>query len=178
MGTIAAFVGLFLGGALLGDVMARAFAPGSWIAEVAGAAALPLAFAIGLQTWYGLALLLVIPRVLAGLRARKVGPARVEPALSDPARPDPASSKPTLSKPALSEPALSRRAAAVHLPGSFVFLPFSSIAGAAAGLVVGIASPTHSAWLVTLLYWLVGTAHGGLAWRLARAGVLMPPESI
>jgi hypothetical protein len=158
MGTIAALVGLFLGGALLGDVMARAFAPGSWIAEVAGASALPLAFAVGLQTWYGLALLSVIPRVLAVLRARKAGTARAG-----------------LSR---AEPTLSKPDAAVHLPGSFVFLPFSSIAGAAAGLVVGIASSTHSAWPVILLYWLVGSAHGALAWRLARAGVLMPPESI
>jgi hypothetical protein len=45
-------------------------------------------------------------------------------------------------------------------------------------MVVGLASSTHPAWLVALVYWLVGTGHGALAWRLARRGVLMPPESI
>jgi hypothetical protein len=44
--------------------------------------------------------------------------------------------------------------------------------------VAGLASPTQPAWLVALVYWLVGTAHGVLGWRLARRGVLLPPESI
>jgi hypothetical protein len=52
------------------------------------------------------------------------------------------------------------------------------MAGLVSGLVVGIMSPTHPAWLVALLYWLVGTGHGALAWRLARMGVLIPPESV
>ena len=51
LAVIAAFVGLFLGGAALGGALAEAFAPGSWIASVAGFFALPLAFAAGLQAW-------------------------------------------------------------------------------------------------------------------------------
>jgi hypothetical protein len=53
---LAAFLGLFLGGAGLGGALAAVFTPGSWIAAVAGFFALPLAFAGGLQAWYGLAL--------------------------------------------------------------------------------------------------------------------------
>lgn len=64
------------------------------------------------------------------------------------------------------------------LPGSFVFVPFSSAAGALAGLVVGLTSTEYSGWLAGILWWLVGTAHGLLGWRLARSGVLLPPESI
>lgn len=64
------------------------------------------------------------------------------------------------------------------LPGAFVFVPFSSAAGAAAGLVVGLASTEYSGWLAGVLWWLVGTAHGLLGWRLAKSGVLLPPESI
>jgi hypothetical protein len=50
--------------------------------------------------------------------------------------------------------------------------------GAVAGIVVGLLSSTQAPWLVALVYWLVGTAHGLLAWRLAQRGVLLPPESI
>ena len=139
---------LFLGGGAIGHAMAQAFAPGSWLAEIAGLFALPLAFAAGLQVWYGLALLSLIPRLVAALRTRKLD------ALRGPGR-----------RPA-------------GLPGSFVFLPLSSIAGLVAGLLVGLASPTHSVWLVTLLFWVVGSAHGALAWALARAGILVPPESV
>jgi hypothetical protein len=70
------------------------------------------------------------------------------------------------------------RAATTPLPGSFVFLPLSSGAGAAAGIVVAIVSTRGSGWLAWLTYWIVGTLHGLVAWRLARAGVLMPPESV
>jgi len=145
---IAAFVGLFLGGGAVGGALAAAFAPGSWIAAVAGFFALPLAFAAGMQAWYGLALLSLIPRLLGRLRG---GPARS---------------------------AQGARARGGGIPGSFVFLPLGSAAGAAAGLVVGLASSTHSGWLVALVYWLVGTGYGALTWRLARGGVLIPPESL
>jgi hypothetical protein len=128
--------------------LAEAFAPGSWIAAVAGFFALPLAFAGGLQGWYGLALLSLLPRLLGRLRGLP------------------------------SAPAPGGLAARPSIPGSFVFLPFSSVAGAAAGIVVGLASATHPAWLVALVYWIVGTSHGALAWHLARGGYLIPPESI
>lgn len=139
---LAAYVGLFLGGAALGGALAGLFAPGSWIAAVAGFFALPLAFAGGLQAWYGLALVSLIPRLLGRLRGMPP-----------------------------------RQAAGARIPGSLVFLPLGSVAGAAAGLVVGVASSTHPTWLVALVYWLVGTGHGTLTWRLARAGILIPPES-
>jgi hypothetical protein len=45
-------------------------------------------------------------------------------------------------------------------------------------VVAGLASSTQPAWLVMLVYWLVGTVHGVVAWRLARSGVLMAPESV
>ncbi len=145
---LAAFVGLFLGGAAIGGALAEAFAPGSWIAAVAGFFALPLAFAAAMQAWYGLALLSLIPRLLGRMRGLQ--------ARAAPSGPPPSA----------------------RIPDSFVFLPLGSVAGAAAGMVVGLASSTHSVWLVVLVYWLVGTGHGALAWRLARGGVLIPPESI
>ena len=64
------------------------------------------------------------------------------------------------------------------LTGSFVFFPLSSGAGALAGIVVAILSTPGSGWLAWLTYWTVGTLHGLVSWRLARAGVLMPPESV
>ena len=145
---VLAFVGLFFGGAAIGGALTDVFAPGSWIAAVAGFGALPLAFAVGMQAWYGLALLSLIPRLLGMVRGV-------------PARPAPR-----------------EQARGAGIPGSFVFLPLASLAGAAAGVVVGLVSPTHSAGLVALLYWLVGTCHGALTWRLARRGFLIPPESI
>lgn len=145
---LAAFVGLFLGGAALGGALAAAFAPASWIGAVAGFFALPVAFAGGLQAWYGLALLSLVPRLLGRLRG------------------SPPSAVPR------------GQAPGTGIPGSFVFLPLSSLAGAAAGIVVGLVSSTHPAWLVALVFWLAGTCHGALAWRLARGGFLMPPESI
>lgn len=148
LATIAAFTGLFLGGGALGGALADAFAPESWIASVAGFFALPLAFAFGMQAWYGLALLSLVPRLLGMLW-------RAEP-----------------------RPAPSGQIRGAGIPGSFVFLPLSSVAGAAAGIVVGLVSSTYPAWLVALVFWLVGTGHGALTWRLARGGVLIPPESI
>jgi hypothetical protein len=150
-GTLAillAFIGLFLGGAAIGGALAEMFAPGSWLAAVAGFGALPLAFALGLQAWYGLALLSLVPRLIGMMRGVPV------------------------------RPAPHQQTPGAGIPGSFVFLPLSSMAGLVSGLVVGIMSPTHPAWLVALLYWLVGTGHGALAWRLARMGVLIPPESV
>jgi len=144
---LAAFVGLFFGGAAVGGALAEAFAPGSWIAAVAGFFALPLAFAFGLQGWYGLALLSLIPRLLGRLRGLRRLDGR------------------------------SGRAKGASIPGSFVFLPLGSLAGATAGIVVGLVSPTHPAWLVVLVYWTVGTGHGAVAWRLARGRYLLPPES-
>ena len=133
---------LFPGGAALGISLARSLAPGSWPAEVVGFFALPVAFAIGLQLWFGLALLSVIPRLLGRGRGRR-----------------------------LASPL-------AGLPGGFVFLPLSSLAGALAGVTTGLLSRVHPFWWVALLWWGVGTLHGLLAWRLARTGYLVPPESL
>jgi hypothetical protein len=59
-----AFLTLFLGGAAVGLWLADALAPGSWLANIVSFFALPLAFAISLQAWYGLALLTLISRLL------------------------------------------------------------------------------------------------------------------
>jgi hypothetical protein len=147
LGIMAAFLGLFLGGAAVGGALARVFAPTSWIAEAVGFFTLPIAFAAGLQAWYGLALLHLIPRVFGSLRGLRPQAAR------------------------------SRPGASASIPGAFVFLPLSSVVGAIAGIAVGLASPTHPAWLVALVYWIVGTGYGALAWGLARGGFLTPPES-
>jgi hypothetical protein len=147
LAVIAAYLGLFVGGAAIGGALAEAFAPDSWLAEAAGFFALPLAFAAGLQAWYGLALFGLVLRALGSLWGSRSREPRV------------------------------RHGVSASLPGAFVFLPFSSTAGAAAGIVVGLASPTHAAWLVALVYWVVGTGHGALAWALARGGFLTPPES-
>jgi hypothetical protein len=145
---ISALLGLFLGGGAAGIGLARALAPDSWVAETVSFFALPVAFAAGLQAWYGLALFSLIPRVLRWLSGPHASPAGVR-----------------LTRP-------------VQLPGSFVFLPLSSGAGTVAGIVVGLVSSTYPVWFVVLVYWLVGTIHGLLAWRLAHRGVLLPPESI
>ena len=148
LAVISAFLGLFLGGAAVFVGLARTLAPDSWVAEIVSFFALPVAFAAGLQVWYGLALFSLIPRLLrwrSGSNPTTGGIRQVGPR---------------------------------QLPGSFVFLPLSSGAGVIAGLVVGLVSPTHSAWFILLAYGLVGTVHGLLGWRLARGGVLLPPESI
>jgi len=142
----AAFFALFLGGAVVGVWLARVLAPGSWWAEALSAFALPVAFAMGLQAWYGLALLGVVLRLLSLLF-----------------RSDGSEARPPASTP---------------IPGAFAFLPIASAIGAAVGLLVGWLSATHSIWVVTPIYWAVGTLYGLLAWRLARAGFLMPPESL
>jgi hypothetical protein len=146
--TVVAYATLFLGGGVVGLAMAEVLAPGSWLAQAVSFFALPVAFASSLQMWYGLALLSVIPRLFALLRGSRVVVAR------------------------------SAQIGPPGLPGSFVFLPIGSAVGALAGVLVGILSPTRSVWLVAPVYWLVGTAHGLLAWRLARAGYLFPPETI
>ncbi len=145
---VIALVALFLGGGVLGVTLAEALAPGSWLAQVVSLFALPVAFAASLQTWYGLALLSLIPRLFAWVRGSKLvvrQPTEVAPP---------------------------------RLPGAFVFLPITSGVGALAGVLVGILSTTRSVWIVVLIYWLAGTAHGMLAWRLARAGYLLPPETV
>ena len=139
---VLSYLVLFLGAGALGGFLARGLAPGSWPAEAVGFFALPVAFAIGMQMWFGLALLSVIPRLL-----------RRGPGIR------PASPK-------------------AGLFGGFVFVPLSSLAGALAGVATGVLSRSHSFWWVALLWWGVGTLHGLLAWRLARTGYLVPPESI
>jgi hypothetical protein len=151
VGLIASLVVLFLGGGVIGVTLAELFAPGSWIASFVGLFALPLAFGVGLQLWYGFALLSLIPRLIGRLRGA------------------PAVAVSTAKQATSATPAI---------PGGFVFLPVSSGAGFVAGAVTGVLSPTHSAWLVLLAYWAVGTTHGVLSWQLARRGYLVPPESI
>jgi hypothetical protein len=70
----------------------------------------------------------------------------------------------------------SRPLAAAPIPGAGAFVPIASGIGAAVGLVVGWLSTTRPVWLVALVYWVVGSLYGLLTWRLARAGLLVPPE--
>jgi len=143
---VGVFMGLFLGGGAVGAGLMGLLAPGSWLAGTVGLFALPVAFAVGLQAWQGLALLSLFPRLLA--RHRSDG-----------------SSPPSRSPDGLG-----------GLRGSFVFLPLSSGAGALAGTIAGLASSANPWWLVAVTFWLAGTAHGLLAWQLARRGVLRPTE--
>ena len=146
-----AFAGLFLGGGAIGDVLARTLAPGSFVAEAVSFFALPVAFAVSLQMWYGLALLSIVPRLLAMVAGR----ARVtRPSASD-----------------------RRPAPMAGLPGAFVFFPVSTAAGATAGTITGLLSPFPMLF-VAPLYTCIGALHGFIAWRLARAGYLMPPETV
>jgi hypothetical protein len=145
--SVVAVLGLFFGGAAIGLGLAGALAPGSGVATVVSFFALPIAFAAGLQTWYGLALLSLLPRLLRW--GRGAGP----------------------------RPVLSGEEATSGLSGAWVFLPFSSAGAVVAGGVVGLVSTTQAAWFTVLVYWLVGTLHGLLAWRLARGGILLPLES-
>lgn len=143
---IGAFAGLFLGAGAVGAGLAELLAPDSWLAEAVGLFALPVAFAAGLQAWHGLALFGLVLRLLG---QRRAAGSRAEWRVQD--RPG-------------------------GLPGSFVFLPISSGAGALAGTIVGAASSSHPWWLALLAFWTAGTVHGLLAWRLADRGVLLPPE--
>jgi hypothetical protein len=140
-----AFFGLFIGGALVGLGLARLLAPGSWWADALSGFALPLAFVLSLQAWFGLALLSLIPRLVRRLLGR-----------------DPWGSAPPLPP----------------IPGAAAFVPISSAIGLVVGIAVGWLSATHALWLVASVYWLVGTFYGLLAWRLARAGLLLPPENV
>ena len=149
-GVAASFVGLFLGAGVIGDGLARLLAPGSFLAEAAGLFALPVAFAGSLQAWYGLALLSIAPRLVAMLFGRGRGAAA------------PAGSLPSNAP----------------LPGAFVFLPFSATAGILAGIFVGALSSTQPFLLVAAIFTSVGLLHGWAGWRLARAGYLMPPETV
>ena len=135
---------LFLGSGGLGGWYANVFAPGSWLASAVGFFALPVAFALGLQAWYGLALIGALARLIIGSRRSTL-------------------------------PSIRRQQG---LPGAIVFLPISTSFGATAGLVVDLLSSSHSTAVVFLLYWLTGMLHGVAAWRLTRAGILVPPESI
>lgn len=137
---VVALAVLFFGGAAVGDWLARTFAPGSWLAEAVGFLALPVAFALSLQAWYGLALFGMLARLLTGRLA------------SAPSR-------------------------GAQLPGSIVFLISSSLIGGSTGVLVGILSSTQPFWTVVFAFWTLGTVHGLAGWRLARAGVFMPPES-
>ena len=141
---LAALAALFPGSAAVGVLLAERLAPGSWLAQIVGFFALPLAFVAGLQMWIGVAIFGAIVRLLIG-RRRSIG-RRTE-----------------------------TRAA---LPGSVVFLPLSSAAGLAAGLIVGVVPASPSLLLAIAVFWLLGTLHGWLAWRLARAGVLVPPDTM
>lgn len=148
LGIVLSFLVLFFGGAAVGLALAEALAPGSWTAQAVSLFAFPLAFALSLQAWYGLALIGLIPRLIQYLRS-PTPPARG-----------------------------ASKTGPVALPGTFVFLPVTSGFGVLAGLIVGLVSATQPLWLVASVYWLTGTLHGALAWRLARLGLLMPPESV
>jgi hypothetical protein len=77
-----------------------------------------------------------------------------------------------------------RSAVSVALTGlglfaaAIAFVPVASGIGGAAGLLVAWLSSTHSGWLVVPSYLAAGTLYGVLVWRLARAGFLIPPESV
>ena len=66
-----AITGLFLGGGAVGDLLARLLAPGSWIAEAVGLFALPVAFAVAMQLWYGFAIFVLAPQLIALLFGRR-----------------------------------------------------------------------------------------------------------
>jgi hypothetical protein len=142
---LAALFALFPGSAALGVTLAEWLAPGSWIAQIAGFFALPLAFITGLQMWVGVAIVGAIVRLLVSRRF----PPR---AAADDGR--------------------------AGLPGSFIFFPISSAAGLLAGVIVALVPAAPSAVWAIVVFWLTGTLHGLVAWRLADRGVLVPPDSV
>ena len=64
MALVAALLALFPGSAAIGVTLAEWLAPGSWIAQIAGFFALPLAFVTGLQLWIGAAVLGALVRLI------------------------------------------------------------------------------------------------------------------
>lgn len=131
------------GGSALGAALAAWLAPGSWFASAVGMFALPLAFVAGLQSWIGLAFLLVLPRfVLAALR----GDWRSARPRGDTPLPSP--------------------------PGYGIFVPIASAAGLAAGVLTAFtgarAIPSLAVWWAAgtayglMMRWFAGK--GWLRW--------------
>jgi hypothetical protein len=135
----------FLGGPVIGLLLARAVAPDSFVAEAVGAFMLPLAFAGGMQLWLGAAIATAVVQLV-----RRV-------ASGGPWRP---SSEALVDVP----------------PGAFAFVPVSTGAGMAGGLMVGFVSSSLPFLVCWQLYAAVGAAYGVAVWQLARAGYLPFPE--
>lgn len=137
----------FFGAGGLGLALAAALAPGSQVASAISFLLLPAALILGFNAWLGLAILILVPQLIA--RLLRPGPSRV--------------------------PVEAR--SEVVPPGSWAFVPMSSVITLVGGIVVGFLSITHQSWVVALVYWLVGTAYGASLWFLARAGYLPFPDS-
>ena len=137
----------FFGAAGVGLTLAATLAPESQVASVISFLFLPAALIIGFNAWLGLAILILVPQLIARI----------------------------LHRGSIRPPIDSRRE--VVPPGAWVFLPISSAIGLLGGIVVGFLTDTHQGWFIALSYWWVGTAYGATLWFLARTGYLPFPDS-
>jgi hypothetical protein len=134
---------VFLGGGVFGVFLGWIFAPDSKLAAAVGLFMLPLAFAVGMQLWLGLALFIGIVQLIRRLFKARGWPRRSEP--TDP----------------------------ITVPsGSFVFLPVAIVSCALGGLVTASVASTAGFMVVCLAYMLVGILYGVWTWRLAKGGFL------
>lgn len=137
----------FFGAGGLGLALAATLAPGSQVASAISFLLLPAALILGFNAWLGLAILILVPQLI--VRLLRPGPSRV----------------------------LVEARREVVPPGSWAFLPMSSVIALAGGIVVGFLSVAYQGWVVALVYWLVGTIYGASLWFLARTGYLPFPDS-
>jgi len=137
----------FFGGAGLGLALAAALAPGSELASAISFLLLPAALILGFNAWLGLAILLLMPQLIAQLL-----------------------------RPGSNRAPINNRQDLVP-PGYWVFVPTSTASSLLGGILVGILSVDHSGWLVAFSYGALGTAYGATLCLLARAGYLPFPNS-
>jgi hypothetical protein len=143
---VASLVGALLAGPVLGNGLASWLAPGSHVAQVAGFAAFPLAFALGMVSWLGLGVAAVVVTAL-----RQLVRGRLPQAPPDAAE-------------RLAVP-----------PGHAAFVVWSASLATLAGVVVGLASSASVVGAVAV-FAAAGLAYGIALRALARHGYLPFPE--
>ncbi|MGE0820820.1 MAG: hypothetical protein AB7G75_00135 [Candidatus Binatia bacterium] len=138
----------FLTGPLLGLFLAYTLAPDSNVAEILSFLGFSAILIVGMYAWLGVAVLILIPRLLRRLVFR--GSTSAPDAVLSDQRELP--------------------------PGALAFVIVGSLAGLAVGVPIGFFLSTLPFLLVVTIYWVTGTLFGAGLWLLARTGLLPFPE--
>ena len=144
--TVPVFFGLFFGGGIAGDQLARQLAPDSVLAAFIGFLVFPTTFAIGIVAWAGASLPTALRRLLRLIRSND----------SQPASP-------------------MHSAMATIPPGSIAFVPVASVTCTLWGILMAVLSTDLSPGWVLCLYAVLGLVYGVTCWKLAQAGFLAFP---